>query len=185
METSGKKGDIASKNLKNKKSRRKRKFKKRVRESHLVQPREPIPIDISETDNCTSLWQSVVIQNLYDIANQSSSIEHREIKAKALAWVGQGVQKDFTTDFEMVCELAQIDPKKVIACAGKLNKEGMVCLEGHNSRSFRKDYSNRINKKRNSKGANKWHSHPNEADQKAKAKTSSNMEELLMKELLN
>lgn len=44
------------------KSPRKRKFKSLYRESAIVEPRDPIPLDESETDLCVALWRSVVIQ---------------------------------------------------------------------------------------------------------------------------
>ncbi len=130
-------------------SLRKRKFKKRLHEGDDHPPRIPLPIDESEYSLCVLLWQSTIIQALYDLASTGSSADSRLIKAEAAGWFFLPKSNDFT----LVCELACLCPVKVKRMARKVAKEGEKALEGFNFRTIRKDLSDRAPTRRKPKAA--------------------------------
>ena len=127
-------------------TRKKRKLRqKRLREPEKVELREGEAIKEADTDQCISIWQSVIIQAIYDIAANESDAEK---KAQALSWFAQGVSKtNKPTDFELVCELAELDPKQVMECVKIAKKQGIEILDGFNFRTLRKSSSNRKGRK--------------------------------------
>lgn len=130
------------------KFKRKSKPRKRLREVGKVEPREPVPIIEADTDLCFSIWQSVIVQAIYDIVGEGTGASRVEAKAEALAWFAQGVGEDGKqTDFELVCELAQMEPTLVMKCARLAKKQGVEALDGFNFRTLRKKTSSRPGKK--------------------------------------
>lgn len=131
------------------KSRKNKKIAPKFKRTNEVKhpPREALPIPASETDLCRSLWQSVIIQALYDVGTDWKTHEHNHVRAEALAWFGQGAGKHRTNDFEMVCDLAEMDLKLVQKLAKKVRDDGINVLEGFNFRTMRKETSLRKGKK--------------------------------------
>ena len=124
---------------------RKRKFKKRLHENDEHLPRKPEPIDETELSLCVLLWQSTIVQALYDIAGNSASSEAKLIKAEAASWF---FLPGSNGDFELVCELACLCHSKVRRMARKVAKDGEKALEGFNFRTIRRDLSDRPPTKR-------------------------------------
>lgn len=126
-----------------------RPVRRRLREPKEVAPRDGIPIHEQDTDNCTALWQSIIVQAMYDLVGEGGSYHRRQDRAEALAWFGQplGFEGTDQSDFEMVCDMAELTPSKVKECAKKCRKEGVAMLEGFNFRSLRKDSSIRKGRK--------------------------------------
>jgi hypothetical protein len=124
---------------------RKRKFKKRLHEEELALPRQTLPIDESEYSLCVLLWQSTIVQALYDLASTSRSAESRQTRAEAANWF---FLSPADGDFRMVCELACLCPQRVLRVARKVTKEGEKALEGFNFRTIRRDLSDRQPTKR-------------------------------------
>lgn len=126
---------------------RKRKFKKRFRESLVVKPRDPVPIHESETSLCVALWRSVIMQAVYDISGRDGNIARRITRAEALAWFSGTSQEGQSSDFEYVCELANLLPCGVLALVKEVRENGEEIFEGLNFRTLRKDYSSRKGRK--------------------------------------
>lgn len=131
--------------------------RKRLREPKKIAKREALPIAENETDLCVSVWQSVVLQAFYDLANAATTHEQKLDRAQTVAWFGQGVAKcsaDAPTDFEIVCELARLDPFAIAKLANKIIKGEDVKIDGLNFRTLRRDASNRAPKKNKKRRAN-------------------------------
>jgi hypothetical protein len=111
---------------------KKRKFKKRVFDYNDNTPREALTINESETDLCKLIWQAVVVQALYDLANKND----KAIAMAASSWFagGQG------SDFEMVCDLANISKPLVLKKMREVLKDGEKALEGFNCNSLRNNF---------------------------------------------
>ena len=124
---------------------RKRKFKKRFHESDNHPPRGPIPIDETESPLCVLLWQSTIIQALYDLTASTSSAEGKLVRAEASSWF---FVSSLSEDFMLVCELACLCPLKVRSMARQVAKEGDKLLDGFNFRTIRRDLSDRTPTKR-------------------------------------
>ena len=92
-------------------------------DKRLQKHRQIIPILEDESKQCQNLWQAVIVQALQDLANprKDSAQECR----RAAAWVGQGVKKDHITDFEYVCDLANLPPSRVTKIVRKVMEEGL------------------------------------------------------------
>lgn len=136
------------------KKKRTGRSKRRLREPKIIVQREVVEILAADTDSCTSIWQSVVVQAFYDLLSESQAFEQKLERANAMAWFGQGVaaKNSEPTDFQMVCELAELDPyaliklaRKVIRGDGKEVRQQIV--SGFNFRTLRRDSSNRTPKK--------------------------------------
>jgi hypothetical protein len=121
--------------------KRKLKFKKRLHEGNNIK-RKALPIDESETALCLLLWQSTVIQALYDLASRAYNTEAKLARADAAAWFAMANKKE-DSDFDFVCELAGLSRTKVLKMARKVAREGEKALEGFNFRTIRKDLSDR------------------------------------------
>lgn len=106
--------------------------------------RDPVAINEYDTDLCISIWQSVIIQAIYDIIGEGGGQARRQARAAALTWFGQGCGEiGRPTDFELVCELAHMQPRLVLNCMRLAKKNGEKFLEGFNFRSLRKSSSSR------------------------------------------
>jgi len=126
---------------------RKRKFKKRLRETAIIQPRQIMPIDESEGDLCAVLWRSVVVQALYDISGHGGNHERRLVRAESLAWFAASGQKDSESDFEYVCQLADLKASSILKLVKEVREKGEEIMDGFNFRTLRKDSSARIGRK--------------------------------------
>ena len=126
---------------------RKRKFKKRLRESAIVKPREPIPVHESETDLCIALWRSVIVQALYDISGKGGNIERRLIRAEALAWFSAPGNDSQESDFEHICQLANLSPNKIRGVVREVRENGEEIIDGFNFRTIRRNSSGRLGRK--------------------------------------
>lgn len=73
------------------------------------EPRPGIPIDETETDLCRALWLAVAVQALIDATSGSRKKPAIKNKSNALKWLAEN--EDVNSDFETVCDLANIDPK--------------------------------------------------------------------------
>lgn len=125
---------------------RKRKFKKRIRETPSNIMRELTPIDESETSLCTSLWRSVIVQALYDVAGKGGNETRKLVRAESNSWfanIKMASNDNGPTDFEYVCELANLNPATVLKIVKEVREKGNEILESYNSRTFRKKYSSR------------------------------------------
>ena len=130
---------------------RKRKIRKRLHENEHLPPREGEPIDESEYSLCVLLWQSTIVQALYDLANNGSSAESKLIRAEASSWFFMPKLADElpgNNEFELVCELACLCPERVLKRAREVAKCGEKELEGFNFRTVRRNLSNRLPTKR-------------------------------------
>ena len=121
---------------------RKNKFSKRLHDNGVVLPREGLPIHESETKLCMAIWQSVVIQSMYDLSGKGGSAERRMARAEASSWFSEG-----EGDFEMVCEMANLSPAQVRKIAKTIRDNGVELTGCFNFRSVRKEYSNRVGKR--------------------------------------
>jgi hypothetical protein len=126
---------------------RKRKFKKRLRESAIVEPRTSLLIDETETDSCASLWRSVIVQAIYDISGEGGNMERRLIRADALAWFTSAGIGAIESDFEFVCQLANLVPGKICEMVHGVRENGREIIEGFNFRTVRRDSSGRKGRK--------------------------------------
>lgn len=126
------------------KARKPFKLRKRLHENDNTDARPPIPIDESELSLCVLVWQSTVVQALYDLANDSPAPEARILRADAASWFSSA-----NKDLELVCDLACLSKSRVQRMAKKVMKEGGKSLEGFNFRTIRKDYSDRAPTRRN------------------------------------
>jgi|GEM_PF-3492579 len=70
------------------------------------------PIDQSETNLCTALWRSVLMQALVDLATNSTKPDYLKIKAEAMQWFYEGFNNE-QSDFKDVCYLADLEPEYV------------------------------------------------------------------------
>lgn len=123
---------------------RKRKFKARFKDEDYPQVRKPTPIDESDLSLCVLMWQSTIIQALYDLSNTAKNAEAKILRAEANSWFFGDSKNCPSPDFELVCELAALSQAKVLRMARIVLKQGEKALEGFNFRSIRKDYSTRI-----------------------------------------
>jgi len=126
---------------------RKRKFKHRLRENPVVTPRAGTPIHESETDLCIILWRSVIVQALYDISGSEGNHNRRLTRAEGLAWFAANSRGDGESDFEYVCQLADLQPSRILALVREVRERGEEIIDGFNFRTIRRDYSDRISKK--------------------------------------
>lgn len=126
---------------------RKRKFKRRFRESAIIQPRQALPIDESESDLCVILWRSVIMQALYDISGKDGGVERRLTRAEGLAWFAAVGQSNQESDFEYVCQLANLNSASILLLVKEIREKGHEILEGFNFRTLRKDSSVREGRK--------------------------------------
>ena len=78
----------------NKQVNKLKKPKTRLRESKIIVQRRVESIESCDTDSCISVWQSVVVQALYDLISVAENHEQKVDRANAVAWFGQGVGKD-------------------------------------------------------------------------------------------
>lgn len=150
-----KKDCVSQVKIKKKKKRKKKAVKTRFREPKKVVQCKVEEIDMLDADSCISIWQSVVIQALYDLVSGSDNYEQKLDRANAIAWFGQGLGNDLSrpTDFALVCELAQLDPFAIIKLARKVIQEEKAKLReklisGFNFRTVRKTSSSRVPKKK-------------------------------------
>lgn len=150
-EEDGNSGNIVPKLPELRSKLRKRKFKRRFRDKKTIRARKGKPINEAEWEICVSLWQSVIVQALYDAAGSGQSPERKLQRAEAFSWFSEKGLGGEISDFEMVCDLANMDPQKVIKCAKRVKSEGIVDFEGMNFRSLRKDVSSRVGRKAKSR----------------------------------
>lgn len=124
-------------------------IKRRLRESQNIEPREGVPIAQKDTDSCVALWQSIVVQAIYDLVGEGGGNHRQQARAEALAWFGESAnaRDGRQSDFEMVCDMANLNPQQVRECARKCRKEGIKMLDGFNFRSLRKNSSIRKGRK--------------------------------------
>jgi hypothetical protein len=125
----------------------KRKTFRRFTEEDVVAPREPIFIDESETDLCALIWQSVIMQALYDLTIERKAPEGKFLRSSAVAWF-TGSASCTQSDFAMVCDLAGVCKLKVVKIARKVIAEGEKALLGFSLYRLRKDFSDREPTKR-------------------------------------
>lgn len=132
---------------------RKRKFKKRFRDENFGE-RAVSHIDESDTSLCVSLWRSVIVQALYDVSGKGGNEARKLVRAESNAWFSnlKPASNDNNncwgqTDFEYVCELANLNPSTVLKVVKEVRENGVEVLENYNSRTFRKIYSNREGRK--------------------------------------
>ncbi|PIR33327.1 MAG: hypothetical protein COV36_02935 [Alphaproteobacteria bacterium CG11_big_fil_rev_8_21_14_0_20_44_7] len=142
-------------------SKRKRKFKRRYRDSGQLQARKGLAIEVHETDLCINMWQSVVMQALYDVAGRKDGYEKKQAAAEVFAWAAANTRTDIPTDFETVCDLAYLDAEKVRSAISQVKRKGAKAFEGFNFRTLRKSISTRqhnLSKARNNliNGGDKW-----------------------------
>ena len=128
---------------------RKRKFKNRLKEDEMPHNRLPQPIHESEHSLCVLMWQSAIVQALYDL---SGSGHAKLLKTEAHSWFFGTFGNRVNPDFKLVCELAELSEIKVLKMANTVTKFGDKALEGFNFRTIRKDYSNRKPTNRRNKG---------------------------------
>jgi len=122
---------------------RKRKFKPRLRREEAgVDKREEVPIHESEAEQCSILWRSVVMQALYDISGKGGNFERKLIRSEAMSWFAR-IGAEGQSDFEYVCELADMLPEKVMSLVKKVRERGEDLIENTNFRSVRRDCSDR------------------------------------------
>jgi hypothetical protein len=146
--------ELKGSNVKKLRRKKKPKAKQKLRQSRQVVQCQVDYIDGLDTDSCISIWQSVVVQGFYDLLSACEDYEQKMDKAKAVAWFGQGVSRDNNpTDFELVCELAGLDPFAIMKLARRVirgeNKQmGENLISGFNFRTVRKFSSNRIPRKK-------------------------------------
>lgn len=108
--------------------------RRRRRDVYSCGPRQPTPIAPEDTDACTSLWRSVVMQALYDVDGT-----HIALRSEALAWFA-GPEGG---DFEFVCELAELNPQVIRAFVRRNRNLGRPVVVSLNSRSWRRASSSR------------------------------------------
>jgi hypothetical protein len=78
-----------------------------ARQGKFNESRIAVPIIEEETDLCVALWGGVVMQAIYDISGAANDYERKLIKTEAYSWFS-------SEDFRYVCELAQINPNKIL-----------------------------------------------------------------------
>lgn len=106
-------------------------------------PREGIPIDENETEQCKSLWRAVVIQALYDLSGSAGTIEKKIRRANSYAWFSELPHDGGMNDFSMVCDLAGIDRKKLLRAVRLMREEGVEIDEELNFKTIRKEFQMR------------------------------------------
>ena len=126
--------------------RRKRKYKTRIQDSDIKYLREVKEITESETDMCVSLWQSVVVQSLYDLSGKGGTPERRLVRAEASSWLAINSNQEGENDFEIVCDLARLNPHAILRLAKRIKESGVEIHDGFNFRSIRKKSSMRSGK---------------------------------------
>jgi len=128
------------------------KTKSRLRESKKITQRKVETIHTIDTDSCLSIWQSVVVQAFYDIISEAHNYEQKIDRANAIAWFGQGIRADGRqTDFQTVCDLANLDVYAVMKLARKaIRGDKKKLISGFNFRTLRKGSSSRIRSKKSS-----------------------------------
>ena len=109
--------------------------------SHLeemLEPRETFPpIGPDDSAACVSLWFSVILQMMYDLATESNQKCVAQRKADARKWLRK------SSDFQMVCDLANVSPDLVMRQFEKIESAGR---DGFNGQSLRREIENRMQK---------------------------------------